>query len=166
MILPKGANCNFERIQTSLIMRNYALVLCFVVLACACNNQTDEKKPVDATISSGASCYQWTNNKDTVTLSISEMNGNISGTLIYSFFEKDRNTGTLTGELKDDLLVADYSFISEGTASVRQVAFKRQGDEWIEAHGEAEEKDGKTVFKNLDSLDFSNPIILKKSSCK
>ena len=147
-------------------MRVLPFVICLGIIVNACNNPTSEKQPVEATISSGANCYQWTNNRDTITLSISEMNGNISGTLIYSFFEKDRNTGTISGELKDDLLVADYSFISEGTASVRQVAFKRQGDEWVEGHGDAEEKDGKTVFKSLDSLNFSNPVILKKSNCK
>ncbi len=49
----------------------------------------------------------------------------------------------MTGEL----LIADYSYNSEGIQSVRQIAFKKTGKTFIEGYGETETKNGKTIFK-------------------
>lgn len=99
-------------------------------------------------------------------MKITENNGVVSGTLMYNFFEKDKNTGTIKGEMKGDLLVAEYSFHAEGMESVREVAFKKMGKNFIEGYGESEEKDGKYVFINLDSLKFSNSVLLGPYDCE
>ena len=106
------------------------------------------------------------NNHDTVILKTIDVNGIITGTLVYNLYEKDKNRGTIQGKMKGDLLIADYSFTSEGTFSVRQVVFKKSDTTFIEGYGDIEDKNGKTIFKNTDSLDFTNSIILNEYDCK
>ena len=89
----------------------------------------------------------------------------ISGNLLYSLYEKDRNQGTLTGTLKGDLLVADYTFLSEGVTSVRQVAFKRKGNGWVEGYGDVITRNDTVSFQNIDSLRFNNSFELGKVAC-
>jgi hypothetical protein len=80
-------------------------------------------------------------------------------------YEKDSNKGKLEGKLYGDTLVADYKFMSEGIESVRQVAFLIKDSVAIEGYGDIEQKDGKTVFKNLKSLDFTHGLPLAKVDC-
>jgi hypothetical protein len=94
------------------------------------------------------------------------VDGFINGTLVYNYFEKDKNKGTLQGRMKGELLIADYTFASEGVESVRQVVFKQHGDTFTEGYGEVQVINGKSSFKNLDSLDFGHSFILRKIDCK
>jgi hypothetical protein len=64
-----------------------------------------------------------------------------------------------------DTLLADYTFQSEGTESVRQVAFLQQGDGFVEGYGDMEDQNGKMVFKNTGSLDFSSGTAFTKVPC-
>jgi hypothetical protein len=99
-------------------------------------------------------------------MKITEDNGVVSGTLVYNFFEKDKNTGTIKGEMKGDVLVAEYTFMSEGMESVRAVAFKKIGKNFMEGYGESEEMNGKDVFKSTDALSFSNSVMLSPYDCE
>jgi len=81
-------------------------------------------------------------------------------------YEKDSNKGKLEGKLYGDTLIADYKFISEGIESIRQVAFLIKDSMAIEGYADIEQKDGKTVFKNLKSLDFKHGLSLTKIDCK
>ena len=112
-----------------------------------CLQQSESKTTVRPPFPA-APALQWINSRTPSRIAFVDK-WKYSGTLIYNFFEN--NTEPLAG-LKGRFAGGNYSFISEGTASVRQVAFK-QDDEWVEG-GDAEEKDGKTVFKSLDSLVF------------
>ena len=67
----------------------------------------------------------------------------VTGTLSYKFYQKDSNKGEFEGTLKGDTLLADYTFMSEGTQSVRQVVFLIKGETAIEGYGDIEEKDSK-----------------------
>ncbi len=87
----------------------------------------------------------------------------VTGELVYDYFEKDKNTGTIKGEMKGDTLFAEYMFMSEGINSVREVAFLKKGDSWIEGYGDVEEQTGKIVFKNKAALKFEINITLKKN---
>jgi hypothetical protein len=138
----------------------------------SCNddgNEANENQDADSTAMSSSgdkNCFQYINNRDTVTLNTVNDNGTISGFLSYSYFEKDKSSGPISGKMEGDLLVADYMFESEGTKSVRQVAFKKEGDSFLEGYGDLEERDGKTYLRNTDSLDFSHSNPLKKVKCK
>ncbi|MES2575447.1 MAG: hypothetical protein V4572_10930 [Bacteroidota bacterium] len=111
-------------------------------------------------------CYLGIINKDTFSMSL-EIKGNeiSSGELNYNFFEKDKNEGTLAGELKGDTLFADYTFTSEGVSSVREVAFLKKGNTYTEGFGDIVENNGKVVFKNAKQLKFGK-LVLSKVDCK
>jgi len=110
-------------------------------------------------------CYSYTVKKDTAFLHINTANGIVSGNLNYQFFEKDRNEGTLKGEMIGDTLVADYTFSSEGQNSVRQIVMIKKGNDLIEGFGDVEEGDGKTKFKDRSKLKFKNGLTFKKINC-
>ncbi len=98
-------------------------------------------------------------------LRVENLGGNVTGNLSYNFYEKDDNTGTLRGEMRGDTLLADYTFQSEGTESVRQVAFLKKGDGFVEGYGDAEDRAGKMVFKNTAALDFGSGTAFTKVPC-
>ncbi len=126
---------------------------------------TENLQETDST-SATARCYAYYKNRDTVELSVVTSGKQISGTLKYQLFEKDRNNGTITGEIKGDTLLANYTFNSEGRESQRQVAFLRTGDQLVEGYAEVEEKGGKTVFKDTKNLKFESGIVLDAVACK
>ncbi|WP_026705600.1 hypothetical protein [Flavobacterium soli] len=112
-------------------------------------------------------CYAVALKQDTISLTISVKDSSLeSGELQYNFFEKDKNQGTLVGNFKGDTLFADYTFMSEGKSSVREVVFLKKGNIFIEGYGDVEEKDGKTVFKDKKKLFFDSKIVLSKVDCK
>ncbi|MBK8603943.1 MAG: hypothetical protein IPN87_13065 [Saprospiraceae bacterium] len=90
----------------------------------------------------------------------------VTGTLTYSFDGKDKNTGEIEGRMVADILLLDYKFMSEGKESIREVAFKKVGDSYIEGYGESAEEDGKMVFKNIYDLDFSGKMSLDLVNCE
>lgn len=149
------------------------LAMLAALLATACNNNTNNettpaKAPVDNGISketAGSACYQGAVGRDTVWLFLSGTGNAVSGRLDYRFYEKDNNRGTLSGSMHGDTLLADYTFSSEGSTSVRQVAFLKKGDSFTEGHGAMKEQDGKTVFTNPGALDFANSFTLDKVNC-
>jgi len=115
---------------------------------------------------SSKDCYLYVKGKDTVRLTLVTANGdNVAGDLTYSFYEKDKNAGTVSGMFKGDTLYADYNFQSEGMASVRETAFIKKGNTLVEGFGEITEKDNKQVFKDRKSLKFDGRVVLNKVDC-
>lgn len=68
-------------------------------------------------------CYQYVSKKDTVLLQMEKIDGEVAGTLSYNYLEKDNNDGTFEGKLVGDTLLANYTFVSEGSVSVRELIF-------------------------------------------
>ena len=92
--------------------------------------------------------------KDSMLMQIVIENNSAVGQLHYRFYEKDKSGGTFFGDMHGDTLIADYKFMSEGMESEREVAFLRKGETFIEGYGDEEDKDGRKVFKNINSLQF------------
>lgn len=115
--------------------------------------------------SKGFHCYLDTSNKDSIFLHINILNNIVTGDLKYKIYGKDANAGTIEGEMKNDTLIADYRFMSEGKQSVRQVAFLKKDNSFVEGFGAVEEKNDKTIFKNTSSLKFTG-FVLKEVDCK
>lgn len=112
-------------------------------------------------------CYSAIIKKDTISLKLTVKDSSLEeGQLHYNFFEKDKNHGTLAGTFKGDTLFADYTFMSEGKESVREVVFLKKGNIFIEGYGDVEEKGNKTVFKDKKKLFFDSKIVLSKSDCE
>ncbi|RYE24490.1 MAG: hypothetical protein EOP51_07270 [Sphingobacteriales bacterium] len=152
-------------------------ILAFTIAtATACDNSNNSNKQsitdtaestiVPATQSEGSNCYSYTDNKDTVTMHLSMKGNNAEGTLSYNYFEKDKNTGTISGAISNDTFLGDYTVMSEGTSSVREVVFVKDGETWKEGYGDMEQSGNKVKFKTPRKLDFSNSITLTKVTCK
>lgn len=109
-------------------------------------------------------CYQYVNNKDSVVLKLKVAGEEVTGDLNYNWFEKDKNKGTLAGEMKGDTLIAEYLFDSEGTRSVRDVVFLKKGGQLYEGYGKSTEKGGKMTFEDRSKLKF-DAIVLSKVPC-
>lgn len=145
----------------------YLFILGIIGFVSSCNNEKQKSTVEKTTPDAGRlNCYRYIKNKDTVILKMKSANGLVSGTLMYNFYEKDKNTGTIEGKIEGDILFADYTFNSEGVKSVRPVAFKKTGNQFIEGYGETEEHNGKTSFKNKDSLNFDHSITLAPFDCE
>ena len=137
----------------------------------SCGSQPKEttkesELPTSTKADSSVNCYQYATPSDTVTLKLIRIGEQVTGTLAYQFKEKDSNKGTLQGTMKGDLLLADYTFMSEGTQSTRQVAFKQNGISFTEGYGESVDENGKSKFKNVDSLDYSSSFKLQEIPCR
>lgn len=153
-------------------MNKYQFLL-FAAILFSCNSDkiaesteagTETKLP-PAPVNS-VSCYEWTGNNDTIKVRL-ELNGNeVSGTILYDYFQKDRNEGALKGILEGDIIIADYSFDSEGSRSVRQVAFKKTGKDIIEGFGSMEDVNGKMIFTKPDSLIFNPSFLIPAKDCQ
>lgn len=130
----------------------------FVFVFSGCTTSETKKVP--------NACFQYTNGKDTVSLTLISPSETLQGDLVYDYFEKDRNEGTLSGNINDSSLVASYLFSSEGIQSKREVAFKKVGHTWVEAFGEMRMVGDEMRFINLNSLDYNSGIVLKPIDCK
>ena len=108
-------------------------------------------------------CYVFDDGKNNITLEITQNTKEIKGELIYAFNEKDKNSGNFIGELDKGVLIANYTFQSEGSESMRQVAFKVDGNKLIEGYGELN-NDG-TAFKNIKNIKFTSKMPLTKTNC-
>ncbi|RRA89315.1 hypothetical protein [Paenimyroides viscosum] len=144
------------------------ILYCFnvMVLLSACNQKTEkiESNNTATTINQTnfSGMYNYEQNGSTVTLQLTVNGNKASGNLLYTLKEKDRNSGTFVGEIKDEILLADYTFSSEGILSVRQVSFKLTNASAIEGYGEVEEINGKMVFKDPANLEFGTGLVLTK----
>ena len=104
---------------------------------------------------SAETCYRYEGTNDTISLKVVRNADAVTGTLDYNFKEKDDNRGTIKGNLKGDLLIADYTFTSEGVQSTRQVVFKLKDNFVVEGYGD-----------NTDSLAFNDSMKLVEATCR
>ena len=116
---------------------------------------------------SGNQCFAFANDSSEIELSFNvNSHQEINGKLNYKLYEKDKNEGTLVGNIKGDTLIADYTFMSEGVSSVREVAFLQKDGTYIEGFGDVVEANGKVTFKDKKKLKFDSKMILTKVDCK
>lgn len=138
-------------------------------LLISCNNKTEEKKNTDSNDEESDSpvlCYSYQNSKDTILLKVIPLGESVTGTLVYVLDGKDKNTGTIQGVVRGDLLVADYTFMSEGIRSVRQVAFRKNDNFYVEGYGDIVTGGDRVTFQNTDSLWFNDSIRLMETECR
>ncbi|MES2457833.1 MAG: hypothetical protein V4594_19905 [Bacteroidota bacterium] len=161
--------------------RSFLLLTAVIGVLTACNNESSNNKTTDSTEiiaedttftatkaagDQGQSCYAYTKNRDTVTMTLDVAGEEYTGKLNYKFFEKDKNSGTFAGEMKGDTLIAEYTFDSEGMRSVREVVFLRKDGQLHEGFGETTEKGTKVMYKDRSKLQFGDAIVLSKVPCK
>jgi len=149
------------------------IIAIFCTALASCQNKSSkttsttdstQTSAVDTAIST-TECFTYIKNRDTAVVKLTTTGKSISGDLNYKLFEKDRNSGTISGIVKGDTLFAEYTFQSEGKSSIREVAFLKKGDALIEGFGEVEETGGKVKFKHPASLKFSDAMVFGKTTC-
>ncbi|AQG80120.1 hypothetical protein [Spirosoma montaniterrae] len=152
------------------------ILLVGVALLAACQGQKKTDETTSTTVATGETtaavttapapqCYAYYSAKDTVSAQLTMMDTTVAGTLLYRLSGKDANTGTLSGRMMGDTLMADYTFMSEGQESVRQVAFLVKNNELSEGYGNVSEQNGKMVFSDKSGLKFPGTMVLKKVDC-
>ena len=109
-------------------------------------------------------CYACNLDGNKINLTIEQKGTKANGTLSYALAEKDSNTGTFEGTIENAVLIAQYTFQSEGMQSTRQVAFQFNGSQWIEGYGDMKE-DG-TQFKDVSKIQFKSIFPLSKVNCE
>lgn len=139
----------------------------FFLFACNFSSNSHKNRSTSETqqVNQPKSCYAFNNGKDKVQLSIELNKNQAKGKLEYHYFEKDKNTGSFIGEMHADTLWADYTFISEGIESRREIAFLKRGETMVEGYGEVIEEGGRFVFRDRSSLSFDDSFILVETSC-
>ncbi len=152
-----------------------SLSLLFTIAIVSCNNETEkttaetdtpviQNPPVDAPVHL---CYAYIQNKDTVKIElVVGADDTVSGDLLYQLDGKDRNNGTLKGIIYMDTILADYTFKSEGTESVREVTFLKSDNSLAEGYAAMEEVSGKMKFKKGVVPDYSKGVKLMLTKCK
>jgi hypothetical protein len=131
--------------------------------------ETPEKVPVKTKTTpktnnnTAKDCYVANLEGNIIEMEIQYHPKDISGTLTYAFVGKDLNTGTFKGKMVNNILIADYTFESEGVSSERQIAFKLVDNQFVEGYGERV-KNG-TRFKDIAKLQFNYNMPLKKVIC-
>lgn len=130
-------------------------------------NQADNNNDT-AQVESVAGCYIATTSKDVYTLNIQmQTEENVSGKLAFKNFEKDSSSGLFTGTYKDGILLADYTFQSEGMQSQMQVIFKKEGDNFVRGYGPVDDESG-TKFTDLNAITYDSSSTLslfEKGEC-
>lgn len=127
----------------------------------------DTNTPSSGQVASIEGCYVAGNSKDVYTLNVQNVSGNnATGTLAFKNFEKDSSSGTLNATYQDGILLGKYTFNSEGSTSVMDVIFKKDGDNFIRGYGPMK-ADGAT-FSDLSKItyDTSNLGVFKKGTCE
>lgn len=153
--------------------------MALLMLAISCQNKpeqttttsiTDTVKPVPDSvetvqITNGTTCFAYYKNQDTILMTLHLTDSLATGNLTYNLYEKDKNKGTFQGVLTNDTLIANYTFSSEGTRSVRQVAFLLKGNILQQGFGNMKEQNGRLVFTSKKDIAFDNTMILEPVDC-
>ena len=148
------------------------LFVSFSILSCTNEGEESKKASTDSAAEPEmkimiptSGCYESISGKDSFFLKTEVFPNVVTGTLHYNFFEKDDNKGDLDGILKGDTLIANYTFMSEGQKSIREVAFLLKDNEAIEGTGEMLQSGDTLKFKSLSALDFSKGTRMTKTDC-
>src|SRR5688572_15887980 len=158
-------------------MKNFFLIWCVIFIACNNDSTTATSKDSTSTATPATvqqdtatpivtpSCYANQTSNNLVLLKLHTVRPIVSGHLTYAIMGKDENDGPISGTMRGDTLLADYTFMSAGKRSVRQVAFLRRGNAFIEGYGDSEQKGDRRIFSNADTLSFNGTMILEEVPC-
>jgi len=144
-------------------MKKIFLMFAVLIISMGCKEK-EESKEITGSLEKG--CYVFESNGAVISFEIEEVGETVTGKLSYLFAEKDKNVGKFSGNMKNNLLIGDYTFKSEGTESIREVAFKVEEDRLIEGYGETEIRGDKMCFKDPKSLNYESGSVLTKTSCE
>jgi hypothetical protein len=144
------------------------------IVISSCQQPSNTKTPstlADSTKTStpvheGPQCFYQIFKQDTAYLQFESDNEVVTGKLEYKPFEKDKNTGTISGTITDNIIEVEYHYMSEGIMSVRKAIFKMDGERLLEATVDKTDKDGQPLFdKDYSKLKYDS-VPFVKGNCR
>ena len=160
-----------KKITYMQIEKNYklALIAFLMTLIISCNSSPTQNSAINIKRSETDStfniCYSSVVKKDTVLLNALMFGDSIKGSLGYKLYEKDQNNGSVLGKMYGDTLRMMYTYISEGTESIREVVFLKKDTLLIEGFGDLKKTNEKVIFEDIQKVKF-NGLVLQKVPCK
>lgn len=147
-------------------MENTSIIALSLIVFASCNTEKKQESTTKTEVKTTQTetCYQHTKDSSTIRLNVIINDNIITGNLTYDYYQKDKSKGTIKGQLKCDTLFADYTFMSEGVESVREVVFIKIANGWVEGYGEIDDKDGKVTFKDRSKITFDNNVVLQETT--
>jgi hypothetical protein len=154
--------------------RNTQLILIVVILLVSTfiifynreSRDTDIPKPSPEVVSI-VGCYVSRTDKNVYTLNIQSQNdSSFSGTMHYDNFQFDDSSGTYNGSYKNEILLGDYSFTSEGMDSVRELTFKKTGEDFVQGFGDYITVGDRQVFSGPSGIVWDPAYTYVKSPCE
>ena len=143
------------------------LYIAFIFVTVGCKKEipptTTPAREVTKPSYTKTECYFYDANGNKIELQLQYNDEEITGILNYTLLEKDKNTGTIKGKIENNILLAEYTFQSEGMQSTRQVAFQFIDNKLVEGYGEM--NDDGTHFKDVTKLKFTSNMPLSKVDC-
>jgi hypothetical protein len=148
-------------------MKSTSLIALSLAIFASCNTEKKQESTTKTEVKTTQTetCYQHTKDSSTIKLNIKIYDSMVTGNLLYDYYQKDRSAGKIKGELKSDTLFANYTFVSEGVESEREVVFLKTVNGWVEGYGEIDDKDGKVMFKDKSKITFDNNVVLRETAC-
>ena len=150
------------------------LILLFVGCKSKNNNVPEIKKKLlgdtinstqaDISVINVEGCYLQILQRDSFTASLQQQGNILTGKLSFNNYEKDKNSGTVTGKLNGQILKLWYNFNSEGMKSVMEVYFKKEGNKLIRGTSDMGTKGDTSFFLNKDAIKYESGA-LKKIPC-
>ncbi|MBU2902935.1 hypothetical protein [Maribacter dokdonensis] len=108
-------------------------------------------------------CYSYNENNNAINLEITNLENGVTGKLTYALDGKDSNSGTFIGKLNGNKLLGEYTFMSEGVESKREVAILVKDNQLIEGYGELNENG--TAFVDKNNISYTSTMPLTKTDC-
>lgn len=153
-------------------MKKLIILALLIISSTSCKNNTKEQETVvekevitteEPTTMIAVGCYSYDANNNLIHLEITNLENGVIGKLTYALNEKDRNSGTFNGQLIEDKLIGEYTFLSEGVQSTREVAFMIKDNQLIEGFGELNETG--TAFVDKSTIKYNSTMPLSKTDC-
>lgn len=110
-------------------------------------------------------CYRKTSQRDTILLKLKKAGNKFLGTLAFDNYQMDSSSGTVEGTAKGDTLILWYDFVAEGTHTIMEIVFKKQGNKLIRATGSIKTNGDSAYFENHAKLSFDTSQTLIQIDC-
>ena len=158
----------FKKFNLHMMKVNCPLLFVVVLMISCGNNPSDadqinsENAAVLSTAIRPGDCYQMVIKKDTTRISFTATGELVEGSLSYHREEKDNNDGNFKGRLlNDSVLLASYTFNSEGKKSVRELVFKIRDSIILQGYGEEYQRQDSAFLRapGFAVFDTKNPFL-------
>lgn len=149
----------------------FTLFLLTCLFACgeSTNNENTETAKTDTSQSQPApvyECYRQVLQRDTMVACLLVNGNTVTGKLTFDNYEKDASSGNVHGTIDGSIIKLWYDFASEGTNSVMEVYFKKEGNRLLRGIGPVGSKADTAYFADKEAIEYKDDQAFDKLSCE